>query len=218
MGMREKLIELIQSAVGGCATYWASLIADHLIANGVTIPVRCKDCKYCVVMSEGMCCNRALPTKRMEDITFTVLLCGRGSMAMRFAQEEKGEQMYKSPIDILVSDIQHQIAEQQDEEIYKAVVSVGINVDKEELIRALAYDRHQYMKGHMDGVAEATPRWIPVTDRLPERFVYVLAMTDFGEAAVARLKGNGRWYIGWDNDRYEGITHWMPLPEPPKGE
>lgn len=42
--MREKLIELIQSAVGGCATYWASLIADKLIANGVTIPVRCKDC------------------------------------------------------------------------------------------------------------------------------------------------------------------------------
>lgn len=29
--------------------------------------VRCKDCKYCVVMSEGMCCDRALPTKRMED-------------------------------------------------------------------------------------------------------------------------------------------------------
>ena len=37
MGMREKLIVLIQSAVGGCATYWAGLIADHLIANGVTI-------------------------------------------------------------------------------------------------------------------------------------------------------------------------------------
>ena len=35
--MREKLIELIQSAVNGCATYWAGLIADHLIANGVTI-------------------------------------------------------------------------------------------------------------------------------------------------------------------------------------
>ena len=37
MGMREKLIELIQSAVNGCATYWAGLIADNLIANGVTI-------------------------------------------------------------------------------------------------------------------------------------------------------------------------------------
>lgn len=63
---------------------------------------------------------------------------------------------------------------------------------------------------------EPESRWIPVTERLPERFVYVLVMTDFGEAAVARLKGNGRWYIGWDNDQYAGITHWMPLPEPPK--
>lgn len=34
--MEEKLTELIQSAVGGCATYWAGVIADHLIANGVT--------------------------------------------------------------------------------------------------------------------------------------------------------------------------------------
>ncbi|MBQ6852391.1 MAG: DUF551 domain-containing protein [Oscillospiraceae bacterium] len=33
---REKLIELIQSAVDGCAIYWAGLIADHLISNGVT--------------------------------------------------------------------------------------------------------------------------------------------------------------------------------------
>jgi hypothetical protein len=33
---REKLIKLIQSAVDGCAEYWAGLIADSLIANGVT--------------------------------------------------------------------------------------------------------------------------------------------------------------------------------------
>lgn len=46
--MRERIIKLIQSAVDGCATYWAGLIADALIAAGVTIPVRCKDCKwYC---------------------------------------------------------------------------------------------------------------------------------------------------------------------------
>ena len=35
--MREKLIELIQQAVDGCSTYWAGLIADHLIANGVRL-------------------------------------------------------------------------------------------------------------------------------------------------------------------------------------
>lgn len=37
MDNRKKLIELIQAAVDGCATYWAGLIADHLIANGVTV-------------------------------------------------------------------------------------------------------------------------------------------------------------------------------------
>lgn len=36
MNDREKLIKLIQSAVDGCAEYWAGLIADHLLANGVT--------------------------------------------------------------------------------------------------------------------------------------------------------------------------------------
>ena len=35
--MRDKLIELIQNAVGGCARHWAELIADALIANGVTL-------------------------------------------------------------------------------------------------------------------------------------------------------------------------------------
>ncbi len=35
--MRDKLIELIQNAVGGCARHWAELIADALIANGVTM-------------------------------------------------------------------------------------------------------------------------------------------------------------------------------------
>jgi hypothetical protein len=34
--MRDNLIELIQNAVGGCARHWAELIADALIANGVT--------------------------------------------------------------------------------------------------------------------------------------------------------------------------------------
>lgn len=44
--MREKLIELIQSAVNGCATYWAGLIADHLIANGVTVTDNNVGCKW----------------------------------------------------------------------------------------------------------------------------------------------------------------------------
>ena len=46
---REKLIELLESSpfldvLGGLSYYEEA--ADHLIANGVTIPVRCKDCKH----------------------------------------------------------------------------------------------------------------------------------------------------------------------------
>lgn len=36
--MRERLIEMIQNSVGGCARYWAEVIADHLLANGVIVP------------------------------------------------------------------------------------------------------------------------------------------------------------------------------------
>lgn len=34
---REKLITLIQTAVNGCSSYWARMIADYLIANGVVV-------------------------------------------------------------------------------------------------------------------------------------------------------------------------------------
>ena len=39
MSDREKLIELIQEAVGGTSSYWAGLIADHLLQNGVVLQV-----------------------------------------------------------------------------------------------------------------------------------------------------------------------------------
>ena len=136
-----------------------------------------------------------------------------------FVPAEKGEPMYKSPIEVLVADIQHQIAKQQDEETYKAVVSVGINVDKEELIRALAYDRHQYMKGHIDGVAEATPRWISVKDeRKPKVGEEVLVVIFNGHETYIDtdfLVSDREWYIESEKRK---VTHWMPLPEPPKEE
>lgn len=37
MDVREKLVDIIQNSVGGCARHWAEIIADGLIANGVTI-------------------------------------------------------------------------------------------------------------------------------------------------------------------------------------
>ena len=45
--------------------------------------------------------------------------------------------MYQSPIDVLIRDVQTQFQKGVDEQVHQAVVSVGINVDKDELLRAL---------------------------------------------------------------------------------
>ena len=47
MNSRDRLIELIYSAVDGCARYWAEKIADYLIANGVIVsPCKVGDTVY----------------------------------------------------------------------------------------------------------------------------------------------------------------------------
>lgn len=62
--------------------------------------------------------------------------------------------MYESPIEIIQTQMQMQL----DGEILKAVQGVGIDVNKEELLKALAYDREQYSKGYKDGVKEFAER------------------------------------------------------------
>ena len=67
--------------------------------------------------------------------------------------------MYESVISLISGGI----ASQLDNEVYKAIERVGVAVNKEELIRALSYDRQQYEKGYADGRADSqrrTGRWI----------------------------------------------------------
>lgn len=47
---------------------------------------------------------------------------------------------YKSPIEMIQSQMQMQV----EDYIMKAIMKLGINVDKKELLRALEYDRNQY--------------------------------------------------------------------------
>lgn len=60
---------------------------------------------------------------------------------------------YKSPINFFkfkpITDI---VKDEIDNDIYKAVIGVGVSVDKGELKRALTYDRNQYEKGFHDGL------------------------------------------------------------------
>lgn len=59
-------------------------------------------------------------------------------------------------------------------------------------------------------------KWIPVSERLPEKYKSVIAWTRNWELGEAAYDGQTfRW--PYDGHRAE-VTHWMPMPEPPEEE
>lgn len=67
-------------------------------------------------------------------------------------------------------------------------------------------------------------KWIPVTERLPEKKgEYLVAFhpcywddvkLDKTVVGVDSFRGKATWA----KNKFQRVTHWMPLPEPPKGE
>lgn len=63
--------------------------------------------------------------------------------------------------------------------------------------------------------------WHRVEERLPKPGEIVLACNDVLTVNVAYLASYGKWYAA-NNTMYDAwtwmpnVTHWMPLPEPPK--
>ena len=56
--------------------------------------------------------------------------------------------------------------------------------------------------------------WISVKDRLPEQGEEAICIAADGDMMIGKYT---EW--GWMFPCYfENLTHWMPLPEPPKGE
>ena len=67
--------------------------------------------------------------------------------------------------------------------------------------------------------ADAHPHWISVEDELPKIGKDVLVLREDGEMQVAHQYNEeiARW---WSVDGFplkNSVTHWMPLPQPPKG-
>lgn len=143
--------------------------------------------------------------------------------------------MYKSPIEI----IHGQLETQLEGEVLKAVQKCGVDVDKDELIRALNDDRQQYEQGYKDAMERM--RWIPVSERLPKndgRYLVVKLLFDETQwPDVLSFAKDGEqideydlscktdvWYFYDSEYGYvstDSVTHWMPLPEMPelpKGE
>lgn len=61
------------------------------------------------------------------------------------------------------------------------------------------------------------PTWIPVTERLPEDDTDVLAFCGTtGKFYETAYLCYGKWFDCWDGTEIVCVTHWMPLPTPPK--
>lgn len=58
--------------------------------------------------------------------------------------------MYESPINVICGEMQMRL----EDETLEAVKNIGVYVDKDELVKALSYDRNQYSKGYNDAVEE----------------------------------------------------------------
>ena len=60
----------------------------------------------------------------------------------------------------------------------------------------------------------SAPKWISVDDRLPEQGEEAICIAADGDMMIGKYT---EW--GWMFPCYfEDLTHWMPLPQPPKGE
>lgn len=64
--------------------------------------------------------------------------------------------------------------------------------------------------------------WISVKDRLPEAGGYVVCIAKRNPFSrfipmVARIEKNG-WVNPITEQYISEVTHWMPIPQPPKGE
>ena len=118
----------------------------------------------------------------------------------------------------MLEKIQTRIIEHEENQIVQAVQNCGISVDKEELMKALMYDRQQYDKGYAD--AKAEQRWIPCDERLPEDDVEVLATVTGVNGKRYVEQGScisGTWCLAYDHLRFGSdarVIAWMPLPEP----
>ena len=71
--------------------------------------------------------------------------------------------MYESPIEIITG----QIKTNYEDGIFRAIQNVGINIDREELLKALEYDRGQYEEGFREGekhtmrqIKDLLPEWL----------------------------------------------------------
>lgn len=143
---------------------------------------------------------------------------------------------YEPPILGAINQMVNNIQEQRDNAIMVQIrEQIGVNVDKNELIRALNYDRNQFNEGYRKGYRDATEkyeeadRWIPVGERLPNCNGVYNVTRKLNEGEIIYFISDASYFDGqntWHADT--GINHgrpyltdiiaWKPLPKPYESE
>ena len=76
-----------------------------------------------------------------------------------------------------------------------------------------------YKRGFEDGKRSAT-EWKSVSEPPEEDGEYIVMIKNGASATTLLYSDDGFWFEE-DEDGYQtyyAVTHWMPMPEPPKGE
>ena len=107
----------------------------------------------------------------------------------------------------------------------------GLTMDtREKLIELLQGARDKYINlltfekeliaDHLIANGVTVQKWIPVTERLPENKKCVLMYSADGGVAEGVYEESRKRWIQWRWSVFDvpSVTHWMPLPEPPKGD
>ena len=92
-------------------------------------------------------------------------------------------------------------------------------IEWKDMVIALAQRKQAKAEAERDALREKQ-RWIPVTERFPERDVQVLGWykdNPFSQyrPEVVSWNGNG-WVFVYAHRYVNNVTHWMPLPEAPE--
>lgn len=103
------------------------------------------------------------------------------------------------------------IEEQQN--TYDAVTNVQKHV-----IENLKNDLDFAIRAKAAAIKACTPRWIPVTERLPEEDTICILTNGVSNAIGYRGKVFGFHLIWTDDIEGNEVAHWMPLPKPPEEE
>ena len=90
--------------------------------------------------------------------------------------------MYEATIKLF----EGQMRIEQENNILKAVKEIGIDVDKEELLKALKYDREQYNKGYADGFKDGISKF---AERLQARcLIFLDSKLEFVDELVKEME------------------------------